>query len=110
MQYKQNLHTHTTLCDGADSPEEIVLAALRAVHELRDESRFEPWLWGVAANVTRSFRRMQGRARAMYVWDAWEALGDTPASEDEDVEAEIRSVLDLSLMFFGLSFDLVFGF
>lgn len=74
--------------EAEELSQEIVLAALRAVHELRDESRFEPWLWGVAANVTRSFRRMQGRARAMYVWDAWEALGDTPASEDEDVEAE----------------------
>ncbi len=28
MKVLQNLHTHTTLCDGADSPEEIVLAAL----------------------------------------------------------------------------------
>ena len=28
MQNKQNLHIHTNLCDGADSPEEMVLAAL----------------------------------------------------------------------------------
>lgn len=68
--------------------QEIVLAALRAMPELRDESRFEPWLWGVAANVTRVFRRMQGKQRAMYAWDALETLSDTPAPEDEGLEAE----------------------
>ncbi len=68
--------------------QEIVLAALRAMPELRDESRFEPWLWGVAANVTRVFRRTQGRQRAMYVWDAWETLVDTPAPEEDGVEEE----------------------
>ena len=26
--YIQNLHTHTTHCDGADTPEEMVIAAL----------------------------------------------------------------------------------
>ena len=28
MKYKQNLHTHTTRCDGIDTPEEMVLAAI----------------------------------------------------------------------------------
>ncbi len=28
MEIKQNLHTHTNLCDGLDSPEELVLAAI----------------------------------------------------------------------------------
>jgi len=28
MKYKQNLHTHTHYCDGADSPEEMILAAI----------------------------------------------------------------------------------
>ena len=27
---KSNLHTHTTFCDGRDTPEEIVLAAIEA--------------------------------------------------------------------------------
>lgn len=68
--------------------QEIVLAALRSMPDLRDESRFEPWLWGVAANVTRTFRRTQGKQRAMYAWDAWEMLSETPAPEDEGLEAE----------------------
>ena len=28
MRHLQNLHTHTSYCDGADTPEEIVLAAI----------------------------------------------------------------------------------
>lgn len=28
MKYKQNLHTHTTYCDGKDTPEEIVIKAI----------------------------------------------------------------------------------
>lgn len=74
--------------EAEELTQEIVLAALRAMPGLRDERRFEPWLWGVAANVTRTFRRTQGRARAMYAWDAWETLCDTPAPEEEDIEEE----------------------
>lgn len=78
-------------CDREEAEEltqEIVLAALRAMPGLRDERRFEPWLWGVAANVTRVFRRTQGRQRAMYVWDAWETFTDIPAPEDDEIEEE----------------------
>lgn len=28
MEYKQNLHTHSTFCDGKDTPEEMILTAL----------------------------------------------------------------------------------
>ena len=28
MKYRQNLHTHTTFCDGKDTPEELVEAAI----------------------------------------------------------------------------------
>ena len=30
MAYKQNLHTHSSYCDGKDSPEELVLYAINA--------------------------------------------------------------------------------
>ena len=29
MKFTQNLHTHTTFCDGRDTPEELVAEALR---------------------------------------------------------------------------------
>ena len=28
VEYKQNLHTHTTYCDGKDTPEEMILRAI----------------------------------------------------------------------------------
>ena len=32
MKYMQNLHTHTTYCDGKDTPEEMILAAIEKGH------------------------------------------------------------------------------
>ena len=48
--------TYTT-DEAEELSQQILLAAVRAIPNLRDESRFEPWLWGLAANVMRSFRR-----------------------------------------------------
>lgn len=49
---------HTYSSDEADElSQEILYTAIRELPKLRDDSRFEPWLWGVAANVTKSFRR-----------------------------------------------------
>lgn len=41
--------------------QEILFTAVRELPRLREESRFEPWLWGIAANVTKSFRRNMGK-------------------------------------------------
>jgi len=61
--------------DEADElSQEILFTAVRELPKLRDESRFEPWLWGIAANVTRSFRRSMGKRRAMYSYDTAEDL------------------------------------
>ena len=32
--------------------QEILFIAVRELPRLREESRFEPWLWGIANNVT----------------------------------------------------------
>ena len=48
--YKQNLHTHTTFCDGKDSPEELVIEALArgfasigfSIHSFMREKTVEP--------------------------------------------------------------------
>ena len=49
--------------------QEILLTALNELPKLRDDNRFEPWLWGLAGNVTKSFRRYLGKQRAMYSYD-----------------------------------------
>ena len=54
--------------------QEILFTVFRELPKLRDESKFEPWLWSVAANVTRSFRRSMGKQRAMYSYDTLESL------------------------------------
>lgn len=37
---------------------DILFTAVRELPKLRDEDKFEPWLWGVANNVTKVFRRV----------------------------------------------------
>lgn len=64
---------------------EILLAALQGLPNLRSRDSFEPWLWGVAANVTKRFRRTAGRQRATYCYNVPEQmLEDAKAQEPED--------------------------
>ena len=61
--------------DEADElSQEILLTALQELPKLRNEERFEPWLWGVANNVAKTFRRRMGKQRAMYSYDIPEDL------------------------------------
>ena len=61
---------HTYSRDEADElAQQILFVAVRELSELRDEDRFEPWLWGIADNVTKSFRRGMGKRRATYSYD-----------------------------------------
>lgn len=54
--------------------QEILFTAVKAADTLRDESKFEAWLFGIADNVTKGFRRHAARLRAMYSYDAMESL------------------------------------
>lgn len=77
---------HTYTRDEADElSQEIMLTAIRELPKLRDDSKFEPWLWGVANNVTRSFRRSMGKNRSMYSYDV---LTDMPYEESDENESE----------------------
>ncbi|MDE7300083.1 MAG: hypothetical protein K2N94_14905, partial [Lachnospiraceae bacterium] len=77
--------------EAEELSQEILLTAIASFPKLRDQSRFEPWLWGLAANVTRNFRRSMGRQRAMFVYNAPEEMLDLPIPEDGD--AELYSLL-----------------
>ncbi len=71
---------HTFSCDEADElSQEILFTAVKQLPKLKDESKLEPWLWGIAANVTKSFRRYMGKQRAMYSYDTMKE----PIYEDE---------------------------
>ena len=74
--------------------QEILFTVFRELPKLRDESKFEPWLWSVAANVTRSFRRSMGKQRAMYSYDTLESLSFEDeyfkGEEEEEIYASLR--------------------
>ena len=68
--------------DEADElSQEILCAAIHSLPRLKDESRFEPWLWGIAANVSKAFRRGAGKRRAIYSYDA---LPELPYEPEDD--------------------------
>ena len=79
---------HTYSREEADElAQEILFTAVRELPRLREDSRFEPWLWGIASNVTKSFRRSLGKQRAMYSYDSLEALPCEDAYFDEQEES-----------------------
>lgn len=85
---------HTFSRDEADDlAQEILFTAVRELAKLQNPERFEPWLWGVAANVTKTFRRFMGKQRAMYCYGLPVDLPDDSHddSENEEVYAALRS-------------------
>ncbi|MBS7239446.1 MAG: RNA polymerase sigma factor [Acetatifactor sp.] len=66
--------------------QEILFTVVRELPKLKDVSKFEPWLWGVAANVTKGFRRNMGKQRAMYSYDTLENLPYEDEYHDDQEE------------------------
>ena len=60
--------------EAEELAQEILFTAVREMSRLKDENKFAPWLWGIANNVTKSFRRNLGKQRAMYSYDTLENL------------------------------------
>ena len=75
-------HTYTRY-EADELSQEILLTAIRELSKLRDDSKFEPWLWGIANNVAKSFRRSMGKNRATYSYDV---LENVPYEESDDEE------------------------
>ena len=73
--------------------QEILYTALKQLPTLQEEAKFEAWLWGLAANVTRVYRRKQGKQRAMYSFDTLEnvAYEEDYTAIDEDLRNWVRS-------------------
>ncbi|OGO90306.1 MAG: hypothetical protein A2Y17_12100 [Clostridiales bacterium GWF2_38_85] len=66
--------------------QEILFTAVRELPKLKDDSKFEPWFWGVAGNVTKTFQRYMGKQRAMYSYDTLEVIPYEDEYGDENEE------------------------
>lgn len=84
---------HTFTQDEADElSQEILLTVIRELPKLREPDKAEAWLWGIAGNVTKSFRRSMGKQRAMFSYDALESLTyeDVYTYEQEELYVSVR--------------------
>ena len=79
--YGYSMNRTFTREEAEELTQQILLTVLQELPRLRDASRFEPFLWGIARRVTLRFSRLQGRRRQHLSWDDLTAL---PAPEDED--------------------------
>lgn len=66
--------------------QEILFTVVREFSNLQNVSSFEPWLWGIAKNVARSYRRHKGKERAIYSFDVLDTLVYEETEEDDDEE------------------------
>ena len=94
---------HTYSGDEAEElAQEILYTAVRELPKLKEETKFEPWLWGVAGNVTKSFRRFMGKQRAMYSYDTLEDLTyeeEFSESQEEAYDALRTKIAMLSVLY-----------
>ena len=79
--------------EAADLSQEILFTAIRELPKLRDESKLAPWLWGLADNVSKSFRRAQGKQRALISYNVPEDFlqEESFAEEQEETYASLRT-------------------
>lgn len=66
--------------------QEILLTVMRSMPNLKDNNKFEPWLWGVAANVVKGYRRNKGRQRSIYVYNDFINMAADNLSNDDEEE------------------------
>lgn len=81
--YGYALNNTYSTAEAQDLSQEIILTAVKELPYLRDESRFEPWLFGIARNVTKVFRRKKAKEKALYSYDI---LDEYPDNDDTDYE------------------------
>jgi len=77
--------------EAEELAQEILYTAVRELPKLKDEEKFEPWLWGIASNVTKSYRRFMGKQRAMYSYDTLDSL--TYEEEFSESQEEVYDAL-----------------
>lgn len=94
---------HTFSREEADElSQEILFTAVKELPKLRDDSKFEPWLWGIAGNVVKTFRRYQGKQRGVCSYESLENLTweDDYSWENEELYDRLRTeIAMLSAMY-----------
>lgn len=78
--------------EAEDLAQEITYQAILGLPRLRDESRFEPWLWGVASNCAKAFRRQKGKERALFLYNLpeMELIEEQIPEEEEELYGNLR--------------------
>lgn len=74
--------------------QEILFTVIKQFPMLTNKDKFEPWLWGVASNVTKVFKRKQGKQRAMYSYDSLEnelQYTDEYSFFDDEIYSQVRT-------------------
>lgn len=88
--------------EAEELAQEILYTAVRELSKLKEKQKFESWLWGVASNVTKCYRRFMGRQRAMYSYDTLETLtyeDEFSEGQEEVYEALRRKIAMLSAIY-----------
>lgn len=79
--------------EADDLAQEILFTAVKELPKLKNIDSFEAWLWGVANNVTRTFRRYKGKQRVMYSYDCLEniAVYDKYETDNDNIYKILRA-------------------
>lgn len=68
--------------EAEELSQEILVTAIKELSKLKNEESFEPWLWGIAGNVTKTFSRRMGKQRAMFSYDVPEDIAYDDGTDD----------------------------
>lgn len=79
--------------EAEELSQEILVTAIKELPKLKNEESFEPWLWGIAGNVAKTFSRRMGKQRAMFSYDVPEDIAYEEDTEDKAEEelSELRA-------------------
>ena len=79
--------------EAEELSQEILVTAVKELPRLKNEDSFEPWLWGIAGNVTRTFRRKMGKQRAMFTYEMPDNIADytEESAAADEIYSELRT-------------------
>ncbi len=79
-----------TRAESDELSQEILFTAVREFSKLQNVCSFEPWLWGIAKNVTRTYKRNKGKEREIYSYDVLDTLLYEETEEDDEIYDFLR--------------------